>query len=125
MKNTAVPKDTVSAELWDVNMCEGVMDMIHGGGFVLREIYIPSAKIALNVWNNEVNCFSENGDRYSSETKTDQLMGKPAVFEGRILVPSEIVDAAILKVAAKQALDKHGSKIAEICGGKWRVGNEK
>ena len=56
----------IEAELWGIFICDGVIDMVHGGGREIKEIFIPNYCISFNVENGTLNAFKSNTLRYSS-----------------------------------------------------------
>jgi len=58
----------VKAKLYQINIYEGVMDFIHGGGRDIRELVFEQTDNyleAVNVVNGTINCFHTDTERYS------------------------------------------------------------
>jgi hypothetical protein len=77
-------KKDIKAEIWEIRICNSVLDMTHGWYQKIREIHIPSEEISLNIANDALNCFKTTVSlRYSHETQ--------AILIGNIDIPSELV----------------------------------
>ena len=50
---------TIQGEIWEISVCEGFMDAIHGGGHRIRELFIPAWNASFNATGGEVNVVSE------------------------------------------------------------------
>ena len=58
----------VEAEIWKLQVCSSVIDMVHGGGQTIVELYVPSIDVACNLIEG-FHCFKvEDKNRYSEST---------------------------------------------------------
>lgn len=104
----------VKAEIWSLIICEGVMDMVHGGGRRISELYVPTAGIVINSVDRKVSCFRENGDRYKKSDKFTTNNSHP-VKEGHTYVPYNIYHGAMAILEASDVLKTKVDEIAELC----------
>ena len=90
------------------------MEMVHGGGRRISELYIPTAGIVLNSVDGRVCCFRENGDRYK---KSDELSTNNSLPEkkGITYVPFSTVQAATEMLDASDVLKLKIDEISKLC----------
>ena len=64
-------KEVLKAELYEIEVSEGIIASIHGCKMKIREIYVPKYNLSFNTgYNNEAfNCFSTYGGRYKDGAK--------------------------------------------------------
>ena len=55
---------SIKAELWELNICDSVLDLIHGHTRKIKELYIPSISTAINYADNTLHCFKTQNVRY-------------------------------------------------------------
>ncbi|KAF0246019.1 MAG: hypothetical protein FD180_1083 [Planctomycetota bacterium] len=98
----AAAEATVRAVVYQVWVVEGAMDMIHGGGRWIREIYLPDANLSFNVEEDRLNFFVPEATRYdmllgrgSLVTNWQALTAPPARRLGEIQVRQDFVDALL------------------------------
>ncbi|AYV86717.1 MAG: hypothetical protein Sylvanvirus7_15 [Sylvanvirus sp.] len=62
--------------VYDVYICDGVSDFIHGGPHIIQEIFVPCLQLCLNmdVSNDHIYAFQSNVDRFVAD---DTKKGKP------------------------------------------------
>ena len=53
------------AYIYDITIVDSVMDMIHGGSYSIKELYIPALHIIANMGGNssQIQVFSDYGSR--------------------------------------------------------------
>jgi len=90
-----------SAKLYEIKICGGTMDYIHGNFQTIQEIYLPDFKAAFNRPNgNEWHCFETDESRY-----------KEADFIVDLDIPKNIVSKIKQYIKAKKELDKEVKNI--------------
>lgn len=100
-------KKKIKAELWKVEVCESVLDMVHGNKFHIFEIFIPSKKISFNVEHEGLNVFTGAKSRYVKAKEN---------FVSNILLDNSFVECLqkhldIKTKAYKMAKDKMAKEI--------------
>lgn len=96
----------MKAQLWKINVCEGVMEMVHGMGRSILEIYIPKANISLNAEGSSINYFKTYKDRYKQ---------KGSFMVKKIDLPDKIADKLIGQIESeKRFLQKYEDVIKKM-----------
>jgi hypothetical protein len=96
---------SVKAEIWSLKVCQGTVDKSHGFGRRIREIHLPSLGISMNVVDDRLCCFRENGkSRYDGAT-----------LLGCVNFPSRIVDTAVNMLEATDSMNLEKNFIIEAC----------
>jgi hypothetical protein len=85
---TPTPAPKVEAVLYEVYVYDGPLAVAHRHGHWIRELHVPSKKLAFNLENGTTNVFATDGARYS-------ILGKTLEFE---LTPKDRAPAKKIKV---------------------------
>lgn len=51
------PAENIDAVMYEIEIFDGPMDMVHGGGRTIKEIYVPQLNLSFNIENDVVNPF--------------------------------------------------------------------
>lgn len=62
----------IKCEMWKVFVCDGALDMVHGGGSYIEEFYVPKYNISFNIVNHKINVFKTYDERYHSSGSEKQ-----------------------------------------------------
>jgi len=81
--------------IYKVDVCDSAIDMVHGGGYQIIELYIPSEQISFNIANDNINCFPTEEIRYKKEDLIREID-----------IPEEFIEAIKKFVAARFELNK-------------------
>ena len=95
----------MKAQLWEIKICSGPLEMAHGFSQKILEVYIPFFKISLNIEKDKINCFSTYEGRYSDK--------KGATLVKIFDFPDYIVDALLIYISSIERGDS-GYKIIEL-----------
>lgn len=63
----------IKAEIWQLDVCNSVMDVIHRNTQRIIELYIPSQNISCNIANDTLHCFIPSPTRYGLKPVTKKL----------------------------------------------------
>ena len=114
MKKSKEKENGVKAEIWSLIIHEGVMDMLHGGGRRVSELYIPSSGIVINSVDGRVCCFRDDGSRYKKPGKLTTNHAQ-AVKHGHVYVPIGIYMAVTAMLEVSDVLKTKVEEISELC----------
>jgi hypothetical protein len=62
------------AHMYQVKIAESVFDMAHNNYHVINELYIPDLNISINVFNDGLNIFEPDIDRYKKAKKVGKAI---------------------------------------------------
>ena len=96
---------TVKAELWNVSVCNGVLDYVHNAFSEIKEFYIPSHKISFNVIDDKLSAFRTYENRYKGNEKQH-----PEKIEN-VTLPKSFVDKLEKYISLKEDLGKEAIKV--------------
>ena len=88
------------AKLYELKICGGTMDYIHGSFQIIQEIYLPDLKVAFNRVDQDWHCFETDESRY-----------REAVLIQDIALPANIVSKIKQYIKAKKALGKAAKNV--------------
>ena len=62
--------DEVKVELWSIEICDSVMDMVHGNTYSIQEFYIPKYNITFNcITGKGTHIFDTPKSRYAPRSE--------------------------------------------------------
>jgi hypothetical protein len=78
-KRNYVPSNPKEVFRYNLNVCEGVMDFVHGGGYMTQELFVPSLKMCLNTSGTSSNYFRSAYDR-SKDGNVDVIIASDEIY---------------------------------------------
>ena len=98
---------TIKAEQWQLYICNGVIDMVHGNYYPINEFYIPKYKIAFNMVNDNLNAFETGEDRYNQDPK--ESVPAPTKISD-VNIPESLAESIKMYIDLKKRITEHAIK---------------
>ena len=84
----------ITAEVWTISVCEGIMGAIHADFKKINELYIPEWNVAINIHESKLNILSYDklSKRYSNENKFESFNNSDPKLLKKITLSKELTN---------------------------------
>lgn len=99
----------MKAQVYEITVTDGLMDAIHGGGYRIREVFIPSIGVVINeknIWKDPERYKIREGERFLGQNPNPVLVGdievkEELIEELLIIINTQEIKQDIIKAYAK------------------------